>query len=280
MPTTPEPAPVEETPDLHGAYPRLSSGQLQPLAALGERHEVRAGDVLHREGEASCDFFVILEGKVAVAESSGEMLAVHGPGRFVGELGLLTGRPVFLTASVRESGAVGCIPTERLREFIASGMTRRGRRRDRRGGPALGVELTVGRWLPATPGDEVPADDTETVGAGSPAERRSTRLVASVARPTACPTRNLGVPMTSTASEVSHEQQSDRRRHAPAAAGRRRFDAVSTMQPEYFDIAVDDMYADDAARMLLGLPLPSRVKVEPPSTIESTVRPPRPTPVM
>jgi hypothetical protein len=59
---------------------------------------------------------------------------------------------------------------------------------------------------------------------------------------------------------------------------RRRFDAVSKMQPAYFDIAVDESYADDAARMLLGFPLPSRVKVEPPSTVESAARPPRPTP--
>lgn len=119
MPTTPEPAPLEETPDLHGAYPRLSPEQIQALAALGERREVRGGEVLYGAGDTSCDFFVILAGKVVV-ESSGEVLAVHGPGRFVGELGLLTGQPVFLTASVRESGAVVCIPTERLRELVAS----------------------------------------------------------------------------------------------------------------------------------------------------------------
>jgi hypothetical protein len=59
---------------------------------------------------------------------------------------------------------------------------------------------------------------------------------------------------------------------------RRHFEAVSRMQPAYFDIAVDESYADDAARMLLGFPLPSRVKVEPPSTVEPAVRPPRPTP--
>ena len=59
---------------------------------------------------------------------------------------------------------------------------------------------------------------------------------------------------------------------------RRRFDAVSSMQPAYFDIAVDELYADDAARMLLGFPLPSRVKVEPPSTVKAAVPPPRPTP--
>jgi hypothetical protein len=59
---------------------------------------------------------------------------------------------------------------------------------------------------------------------------------------------------------------------------RRRFDAVSTMQPAYFDIAVDELYADDAARMLRGFPLPSLVKVEPPATLGSAARP-RPTPV-
>lgn len=59
---------------------------------------------------------------------------------------------------------------------------------------------------------------------------------------------------------------------------RRRFGAVERVQPEYFDVAVDELYADDAARLLLGFPLPSRVTVEPRSTLESTVRPPRPTP--
>lgn len=59
---------------------------------------------------------------------------------------------------------------------------------------------------------------------------------------------------------------------------RRRFEAVSTMQPAYFDITVDELHAEDAARMLLGFPLPSRVKVEPPSTVKSAVRPARPTP--
>ncbi len=119
MPTTSEPAPIEETPDIYGAYPRLSPEQIRTLAALGERHEVRAGEVLYGEDDTSCDFFVILEGKVAVVDSSGGVVAVHGPGRFVGELGLLTGQPVFLTAVVREPGAVVRISSERLRELVA-----------------------------------------------------------------------------------------------------------------------------------------------------------------
>jgi thioredoxin reductase (NADPH) len=97
MTTTPEPEPLKETPDLCGAYPRLSPEQIQALAALGERRETQAGDVGYQAGDTSCDFFVILDGKIAIVEGHGtddeRIVAGHGPGRFVGELGLLTGQP-------------------------------------------------------------------------------------------------------------------------------------------------------------------------------------------
>ncbi|MEA2150027.1 MAG: thioredoxin reductase, partial [Solirubrobacteraceae bacterium] len=123
MTTTPAPASQGETPDVHGAYPRLSDEQIAALAALGERRETRAGDVLYRAGDTSCDFFVILEGTVAILEGydaeDERVVAIHGPGRFVGELGLLMGQPVFLTAVVREPGAVVGVPAARLRELVA-----------------------------------------------------------------------------------------------------------------------------------------------------------------
>ena len=50
-----EPLPPE-TPDLLGAYPRLSSAQIKLLAAYGTRRDVRAGDVLLHEGEPSSSF--------------------------------------------------------------------------------------------------------------------------------------------------------------------------------------------------------------------------------
>jgi thioredoxin reductase (NADPH) len=120
MPPSAEPEPLEETPDLHGAYPRLSPEEIRALEPLGERRDVRAGDVLYEEGDASCDFFVVLEGKVAVVDSSGTVVAVHGPGRFVGELGPITGQPVFLTAIAREPGAVLRVPMGRLRELVGA----------------------------------------------------------------------------------------------------------------------------------------------------------------
>jgi CRP-like cAMP-binding protein len=103
---TAEPVSSAETPDMHGAYPRLSEPQIQALAAYGMRRRTRLGDVLFREGDPTCDFFVVLEGKVAIVEGYGaageRVLSVHDPGRFLGELSLLTGEAVFVTAVVRE----------------------------------------------------------------------------------------------------------------------------------------------------------------------------------
>src|SRR6476661_7862900 len=107
-----------ETPDLSGAFPRLDDAQIAELADRGERRPVRAGDVIYREGEQATEFIVVLEGLVAMVEGDDE-LAVHGRGRFLGEVNLLTGQAAFLTAVVREPGEVLAVPVERLREAVA-----------------------------------------------------------------------------------------------------------------------------------------------------------------
>jgi thioredoxin reductase (NADPH) len=113
--------PRTETPDLDGAFPRLSDDQIAALAAVGERRPVKAADVLYREGDGTGDFFVILEGKVAVVEQSdsGEnVIGVHGPRRFLGDLGLVTGEAMFVTAVVIEPGEVLVVPADQLREIV------------------------------------------------------------------------------------------------------------------------------------------------------------------
>ncbi len=80
----------EETPDLQGAFPRLSDAQIAALDAQGRRRSTQPGDVLFAEGDRECDFFVVLAGKAASVEGHGtpeeRVIAVHGPGRFLGEL--------------------------------------------------------------------------------------------------------------------------------------------------------------------------------------------------
>ncbi|MCW2953512.1 MAG: Thioredoxin-disulfide reductase [Conexibacter sp.] len=110
-----------ETPDRDGAYPRLSEEQIGLLAAHGRRRVTREGELLFAEGDEDYDFFVVLSGKVLMLEGSGEdqqLIAVHGPHRFLGELSLLTGQAAFFSAVVGESGEVLQVPVERLRQLV------------------------------------------------------------------------------------------------------------------------------------------------------------------
>jgi thioredoxin reductase (NADPH) len=112
---------MNETPDLYGAYPRLEDYQLAELTPLGERRRTRKGDLLYRAGDTPDEFLVVLEGLVAVTEDLGpfrRLIAAHGPHRFLGEIGLLTGQPFFLTAHTEEPGAVLAVPLDRLRELV------------------------------------------------------------------------------------------------------------------------------------------------------------------
>jgi thioredoxin reductase (NADPH) len=111
-----------ETPDVYGAYPRLSDDQMARLAEHGHRRSVNAGDVLIQEGERCEAFYVVLSGSVAIIEDYGtpeeHLLRVHGPGRFIGELGLLHDQVAFYTAVVRDPGEIIALSLDQLRRLI------------------------------------------------------------------------------------------------------------------------------------------------------------------
>jgi thioredoxin reductase (NADPH) len=82
--------------------------------------------VLFVEGDPCTDFFVVLAGKVAMVEGYGvddQVISVHGPGRFLGELSLLTGQAGFVTAVVAEDGAVLAVTVDELRRLVAGDST-------------------------------------------------------------------------------------------------------------------------------------------------------------
>ena len=114
--------PVAETPDKDGAFPRLTEDQVRRLETEGERRLTQNREVLFREGDERYEFYVVLDGKVAVIDGCGcpdqRIVAVHGARRFLGELGLLTGQAAFFSAVVTEPGEVLVVPGERLRDLI------------------------------------------------------------------------------------------------------------------------------------------------------------------
>src|SRR3954464_3523448 len=113
---------MDEPADRHGAFPRLDADQRARVRAVGTVRAVASGDVLFQEGDARHDFFVVESGGVAIVQGYGRenrVVAVHGPGRFLGEVNLLTGSPAYLTAVMRERGEVLEVAATRLRELVS-----------------------------------------------------------------------------------------------------------------------------------------------------------------
>ncbi len=105
------------------AFPTLDSAEIATLEPLGSRRGVLAGDYLYREGDAAYDFYVVLSGRVEIfisADGEERPIVTHGPGSFLGELNLITGLRVFLSARVVEPGEVLVVPTDALRRVIAT----------------------------------------------------------------------------------------------------------------------------------------------------------------
>ena len=78
----------------------LSSSQLETLAEHGEERTAEVGEKLFEIGDESYPFIAIVEGEVAILDAAGDEIVRHGPSGFLGEMNLLSGQTVFLTAVV------------------------------------------------------------------------------------------------------------------------------------------------------------------------------------
>jgi thioredoxin reductase (NADPH) len=105
------------------AFQRLNDSEIAALEQLGVRRAVAAGEYLYREGDSGYDFYVVLAGAVEIVvndQGKEKVIARHDAGRFLGELNLLTGQRVFVSARVAESGEVIVVPRDALRRLIAT----------------------------------------------------------------------------------------------------------------------------------------------------------------
>jgi thioredoxin reductase (NADPH) len=76
----------------------LSSSQLETLAAHGEEREAEVDEVLFQIGDQTYPFIAILEGEAAILDGAGNEILRHQAPGFLGEMNLLSGQTVFLTA--------------------------------------------------------------------------------------------------------------------------------------------------------------------------------------
>jgi thioredoxin reductase (NADPH) len=100
------------------ASPLLSASQLATLSEHGEERTASVGDVLYRVGDRSYPLIAILEGEVAILDAADNEIIRHGASKFLGEMNLLTGQTVFLTAVVTEPLRYIAVDRDALRELL------------------------------------------------------------------------------------------------------------------------------------------------------------------
>ena len=102
-------------------FSRLDDDQLDHIAAAGSVHSLQRGDVLFEEGAEPGEFYLVLSGRVAIAQESDDgresLLAVLGAGELFGEMGFLDGYNRSAQARALEESRVLMVPYAELRRL-------------------------------------------------------------------------------------------------------------------------------------------------------------------
>lgn len=92
---------------------------------LGVEHDVADGEILFLEGQDAYDFIVLLDGSAEVlmhdpATGTSTHIVDHRAGRFLGEIGMLTGQRTFLRAVANGPGRILRIAPPDFRRLLAA----------------------------------------------------------------------------------------------------------------------------------------------------------------
>ncbi|MEA2335753.1 MAG: thioredoxin reductase [Solirubrobacteraceae bacterium] len=96
----------------------LSSSQLAMLAEHGEERTAEVGQTLYQIGDEAYPFIAILDGEAAIVDGAGREIVRHGASGFLGEINLLSGQTVFVTAVVTEAMRYIAVDREVLRRLL------------------------------------------------------------------------------------------------------------------------------------------------------------------
>jgi thioredoxin reductase (NADPH) len=106
---------------LEQLFPKLTPRQLARLNSQGRIRAIAEGDLLIATGSRAACCFVVLSGEVEIirrSELGEDVIAVHGPGSFTGEISTLTGRPALLATRARSAGEVLELDREHLLSLV------------------------------------------------------------------------------------------------------------------------------------------------------------------
>src|SRR6478735_6345984 len=102
------------------AFPHLSTIELDVLKSLATAHDYADGEIVFRAGQADIDLCVVDSGQIDILNpTDGNRLIVsHHPGQFSGDIDLLTGRPVIVTAVAHGKSRIWRVPGSHLRALL------------------------------------------------------------------------------------------------------------------------------------------------------------------
>jgi hypothetical protein len=108
---------------------RASRAAVESLAAAAVHRQVRAGEVVVRQGDTATAFFAIVSGEAVVSfdgEGPSEVVRTLGPGRSFGELGLLHGIPRTATVTATADMELLEVPGAAFAAAVGPGRSRGG----------------------------------------------------------------------------------------------------------------------------------------------------------
>jgi thioredoxin reductase (NADPH) len=88
------------------------------LAEHGEERTAEVGEKLFQIGDEIYPFIAIIEGEAAILDGAGQEIVRHGAAGFLGEVNLLSGQTVFLTAIVTKPMRYIAVDREVLRRLL------------------------------------------------------------------------------------------------------------------------------------------------------------------
>ena len=109
---------------MHQMFPQLTCEEIGRLRRFGEVQHWETGEKLFTTGHIGPGMFVTLKGAVRISQRDGlgreHLIAQHGVGHFIAEVGQLSGAPALVDGTAVEPVDALLIPPERLRALIVA----------------------------------------------------------------------------------------------------------------------------------------------------------------
>jgi thioredoxin reductase (NADPH) len=106
------------SPNQDQMFPILTPEQVARVQAFARERSLADGAILWEQGDRNVPLFIVVEGTIEILSGTDRVVAVHTPGRFSGDVSLLSGHPVVVKARAGGTTRVLELPAEHLRRLV------------------------------------------------------------------------------------------------------------------------------------------------------------------